>query len=71
MRERGVPRRLVPGTVSSGFAVSYLPRITGPGEVLVRLFASLRDRPSFSAAPSSIQIARPTNGVLFIGIPHV
>ena len=31
---------LVPGTVSSGFAVSYLPRITGPGEVLVRLFAS-------------------------------
>ena len=22
---------LVPGTVSSGFAVSYLPRITGPG----------------------------------------
>ena len=40
---------LVPGTVSSGFAVSYLPRITGPGEVLVRLFASLRDRPSFTA----------------------
>ena len=24
---------LVPGTVSSGFAVSYVPRITGPGEV--------------------------------------
>ena len=38
---------LVPGTVSSGFAVSYVPRITGPGEVLVRLFASLRDRPVF------------------------
>ena len=38
---------LVPGTVSSGFAVSYIPRITGPGEVLVRLFASLRDRPVF------------------------
>ena len=38
---------LVPGTVSSGFAVSYVPRITGPGEVLVRLFASLRDRPTF------------------------
>ena len=32
-------------TVSSGFAVSYLPRITGPGEALLRLFASLRDRP--------------------------
>ena len=46
---------LVPGTVSSGFAVSYLPRITGPGEVLVRLFASLRDRPSFTAFTSSNQ----------------
>ena len=38
---------LVPGSVSSGFAASYIPRITGPGEVLVRLFASLRDRPVF------------------------
>ena len=38
---------IVPGTVSSGFAASYVPRITGPGEVLVRLFASLRDRPVF------------------------
>ena len=28
---------LVPGTVSSGFALSYLARITGPDEVLVRL----------------------------------
>ena len=44
---------LVPGTVSSGFAVSYLPRITGPGEVLVRLFASLRDCPSFAAFTSA------------------
>ena len=43
---------LVPGTVSSGFAVSYVPRITGPGEVLVRLFASLRDRPVFREAAS-------------------
>ena len=46
---------LVPGTVSSGFAVSYLPRITGPGEVLVRLFASLRDRPSFTAFTTNSQ----------------
>ena len=46
---------LVPGTVSSGFAVSYLPRITGPGEVLVRLFASLRDRPSFTAFTTANQ----------------
>ena len=46
---------LTPGTVSSGFAVSYLPRITGPGEVLVRLFASLRDRPSFTAFTTNNQ----------------
>ena len=39
---------LVPGTVSSGFALSYLARITGPDEVLVRLNASLRDRPRFT-----------------------
>ena len=43
---------LVPGTVSSGFALSYLPRITGPDEVLVRLSASLRDRPTFTAFTS-------------------
>ena len=41
---------IVPGTVSSGFAASYIPLITGPGEVLVRLFASLRDRPAFREA---------------------
>ena len=39
---------MVPGTVSSGFALSYLARITGPDEVLVRLNASLRDRPRFT-----------------------
>ena len=47
--------QLTPGTVFSGFAVSYLPRITGPGEVLVRLFASLRDRPSFTAFTTNDQ----------------
>ena len=46
---------LVPGRVSSGFAVSYLPRITGPGEVLVRLFASLQDRPVFTVFTSANQ----------------
>ncbi len=49
----------MPGTVSSGFAVSYIPRITGPGEVLVRLFASLRDRPvfrEFASGGRSIQL---------------
>ena len=50
---------IVPGTVSSGFAASYIPRITGPGEVLVRLFASLRDRPAFrevSGGGATIQL---------------
>ena len=54
---------LVPGTVSSGFALSYLARITGPDEVLVRLSASLRDRPRFSTFTSgghTIQL--PTHG---------
>ena len=49
----------MPGTVSSGFAASYIPRITGPGEVLVRLFASLRDRPVFrevSGGGATIQL---------------
>ena len=43
-----VQTELTPATVSSGFAFSYLPRITGPDEVLVRLFTSLRDRPEFA-----------------------
>ncbi len=47
--------QLVPGTVSSGFAMSYLPRVTGPDEVLVRLFASLRDRPAFATFTSDRQ----------------
>ena len=54
---------MVPGTVSSGFALSYLARITGPDEVLVRLSASLRDRPRFSTFTSgghTIQL--PTHG---------
>ena len=43
---------MVPGLVSSGFALSYLARITGPDEVLVRLSASLRDRPRFATFTS-------------------
>lgn len=38
---------LEPGTVSSGFAMSYVPRITGPDEVLVRLVATVQDTPEF------------------------
>ena len=55
--------QMVPGTVSSGFAMSYLPRITSPGEVLVRLSASLQDRPVFRQFSSSAQsIQLPTYG---------
>lgn len=39
--------QVVPGTVASGFAFSFTPQITGPDEVLVKLFASLQDRPTF------------------------
>ncbi len=47
--------QLIPGTISSGFSLSYLPRITGPDEVLVRLFASLQDRPAFREFASASQ----------------
>ena len=50
---------LRPGTISSGFALSYVPRITGPDEVLVRLISSLQDRPifrEFSSAEQTIQL---------------
>ena len=47
--------QLLPGTISSGFSMSYLPRITGPDEVLIRLFASLQDRPVFKEFASSSQ----------------
>ncbi len=38
---------LVPGTVSSGFAITYVGQIITPNEVLVRLIASILDRPAF------------------------
>ena len=44
-----VQTEVVPGTVSSGFAFSFVPQITGPDEVLLKLFASLQDRPIFDA----------------------
>lgn len=47
---------LTPGTISSGFAMSYVPRITGPDEVLVRLIASLQDRPTFREFASAQQV---------------
>ena len=39
---------LVPGTVSSGFAITYVGQIITPNEVLVRLITSILDRPAFN-----------------------
>ena len=47
-----VGTELRPGSVASGFAVSYIGHITGPGEVLLRLFVSLQDRPEFTVIES-------------------
>ena len=46
--ESGTQTTLKPGQISSGFSLSYTARITAPDEVLVRLVASLRDRPTFA-----------------------
>ena len=43
---------LIPGTVSSGFALTYLAQIVSPNEILVRLFASILDRPVFEVFSS-------------------
>ena len=56
-----VSTELRPGTISSGFAMSYVGRITGPGEILLRIFASLQDPPvfdSFGSATHTIQLPR-------------
>lgn len=57
--ETGTQISLTPGEISSGFSLSYTARITAPDEVLVRLVASLRDRPRlvpFGPAESQIQL---------------
>ncbi len=46
--DSGTRTTLRPGEISSGFSLSYTARITAPDEVLVRLVASLRDRPTFA-----------------------
>ena len=46
--DSGTRTSLRPGEISSGFSLSYTARITAPDEVLVRLVASLRDRPTFA-----------------------
>jgi len=50
--EGTVSTELTPGTVSSGFAFSYMGRITGPGRALLRVFVSLQDRPAFETFQS-------------------
>lgn len=55
--------QVVPGTVSSGFAFSFVPQITGPDEVLLKVFASLQDRPDFQQfGPSGSQVQLPRYG---------
>ena len=49
----GVEQELKPGSISSGFAMSYVGRITAPGEVLLRIFASLQDVPTYTVFGSS------------------
>ena len=39
---------LVPGTVSSGFAITYVAQLVAPNELLVRLITSILDRPAFN-----------------------
>lgn len=38
---------LIPGNIASGFSLTYTAQIVSPAEVLVRLFASIVDRPAF------------------------
>ena len=61
--------QVVPGTVSSGFAFSFVPQITGPDEVLLKLFASLQDRPSFQKeGPEGNQIQLPSYGMRAVNL---
>ena len=46
---------LTPGTVSSGFAMTFVAQIISPHDILVRLFASLQDRPAFTVFETANQ----------------
>ncbi len=46
---------LVPGTVSSGFAMTFVAQIVSPHDILIRLFASLQDRPAFKVFETANQ----------------
>ena len=61
--DTGTQLSLTPGEISSGFSLSYTARITAPDEVLVRVVASLRDRPRFAVfGPNEAQIQLPVYG---------
>ena len=61
--ETSTQTTLTPGEVRSGFSLSYTARITAPDEVLVRLVASLRDRPQFAVfGTDDAQIQLPVFG---------
>ena len=54
---------LTPGTVSSGFGLSFVARIVAPEEVLARITATIQDRPEFAAfGAAGNQIQLPSGG---------
>ncbi|MCY4320469.1 MAG: hypothetical protein OXE76_15100 [Alphaproteobacteria bacterium] len=54
---------LTPGTVSSGFGLSFVARIVAPDEVLARITATIQDRPEFTVfGASGNQIQLPSGG---------
>ncbi|MCP4526813.1 MAG: hypothetical protein GY833_13030 [Aestuariibacter sp.] len=56
-----VSSQLTPGEISSGFSFSYTGRVTGPNEVLLRMFVGIQDTPSFTSFTSnSTTIQLPT-----------
>lgn len=58
-----VTRELTPGTVSSGFGLSFVAQIVGPNEVLARITATIQDRPEFAVFGSvGNQIQLPAGG---------
>ncbi len=54
---------LTPGNVSSGFAMEFVAQIVAPHEVLVRIFASILDRPDFAVfGTGSLRLQLPSFG---------
>ena len=54
---------LTPGTVSSGFGLSFVARIVAPDEVLARITATIQDRPEFTSfGTAGNQIQLPAGG---------